>query len=145
MDFTIKNFRSLSSGAYTATLYQDGKRVATVEDDGRGGQVRINPVKAENWGSVRASLEAVLTNWAEVSLPEWYLTSYGTHPALNARSFELAIDYLIECAENDEIIKKGRTLFLRPDNKQVTAAGGATTDALARGYKVWRHGDWRTS
>jgi hypothetical protein len=42
MDLTIKNLRVLAGGAFSCSLYVQGKRAAVVVDHGRGGQLRYD-------------------------------------------------------------------------------------------------------
>lgn len=108
---TLKSYKSLSSGAFTATIYKDGKRWALVEDDGRGGQPRVepaqyNPDSGPRWRDLVDAIEADLHNWALVNLPDWYLTNFGEIEALSP-SWELGIGYLTEVAEFSRSAKKG--------------------------------------
>lgn len=141
MTYEIRNYRSLSSGAYTASLWKDGKRVATIEDDGRGGEPNVYPTSrtAPMWAA-REVLLNELTAWAKESLPEWYLTSHGTFPTALTANWELGIGYLTESAELNRI-GKGKKVILRDGQVYTMAQHGRhkSTD------RVWNGSDWITA
>lgn len=97
MMFTIKNLKTLSSGAYTASLYKDGTKVATVEDDGRGGPPRLHPTDTAHYGQARTQLEAELTEYATTITDPTWATPAGE---LTGWAWETAVGYLIQQAEN---------------------------------------------
>lgn len=138
MKFVLKHYKALRSGAYTATLWRDGKRYATIEDDGQGGEPRLWPTAKDATWRERDAIAAELTDWAKDTLPEWYLTSHGEHQRLNP-NWELAIGYLCECAELDRLGKNGRILR-RPDGSLWRAP--ATTTTADSGVLIWHDGDW---
>jgi hypothetical protein len=51
MNLTIKNLKTLAPASggipFSCTLYRDGKRIAYVSDEGRGGQIRIDFVDSK--------------------------------------------------------------------------------------------------
>jgi hypothetical protein len=145
--FTIKNFKSLSSGAYTATLYRKGKRVGTIEDDGRGGQPRLEP----NWDQAgpkkyweqRNELTAELNEWAKTVIPVWYLTSHGTYEPAGTPDWEAAIGFLTDCAEYNKLSKKG--WLIRTTDGEYFTTPTRSPEALAYAKTkgmVWDGTDW---
>lgn len=140
MTYTIKNYRTLSSGAYTASLYKDGKRVATIEDDGHGGEPNVYPTSttAPLWAAREAVLNE-LTAWAQSNVPEWYTTTFGTHRAM-IPNWELAVGYLIEQIEYNRLAKNGQRLVrLNDGSLRLAPMVGQIT---VPGALVWRNGDW---
>ena len=140
MKYVLKHYKALRSGAYTATVWRDGKRWATVEDDGRGGEPRLWPTAKDATWKERDALIAELEDWARTAVPEWYLTSHGTHQRLPA-NWEMAIGYLTECAELDRLGKTGR--ILRRADGSLWRAPLSTTHGDA-GDLIWHDGDWVT-
>lgn len=136
--FEIRNYKSLSSGAYTATLYKDGKRVATVEDDGRGGEPRIWPTAKDATWRDRDEVVRHLTAWAKSSLPEWYLTGHGTFPTLTA-TWELGLGYLIECVEMNRLAKTKKVIVRGAQVYTMNPAAPHRPTDL-----VWSGSDWAT-
>lgn len=141
--FTIKNIRMTAGGAFSCSLYENGKRVAVITNDGRGGPDSIEPILTGGkiWRTEVARLEAALTEWAKSLLPEWYLTSHGTHERLEPH-WELAVGYLSERAEYESLARKagpGFVLLRLPD--------GALRYSLpnhpsTKGSLIWADGDW---
>lgn len=140
MTFTIKALRTTATGAYSASLYEDGKRVAIVSDEGRGGAPRVEPVKAENWGKERTRLEGALSAWSH-TLPWWYLTSFGTHPALDLGegNYELSIGFLVECAEYNQLAK-GKRLVRKAEGGLFRAP--ITVTVAAGSELLWNGENW---
>lgn len=135
MSYEIRNYRT-SGPAYTATLYKDGKRIATVEDTGRGGSPFIWGATPNANTDLRLSIEADLESWAKTEVPEWYLTSHGTFPLLSA-NWELALGYLVERVTLDRLAKKKKVIVR--DTQVYTMAPAAAhrpTDL------VWQGSDW---
>jgi len=141
MTFTVKNVKTLISGAYTASLYENGKRIAVIEDDGRGGQPYIRPTSTTAYYMEQPRIVEALSMWGCVNLPAWYLTSHGQHEALGSSNWELAIGYLIEVAQNNKMAKPGRVLFRMPDGREATGPE-QHPQVTAKGNLLWRDGDW---
>jgi hypothetical protein len=141
MTYTLKHYKALRSGAYTASLWLDDARVARVEDDGQGGQPRVSVTeKGASWAAHDALLNS-LTSWAQGNVPEWYLTSHGAHQAVSP-DWEVALGYLTECAELNRLTK-GKRLMRRPDGTLWHAA--ATLTQAQDGALLWHNGDWVTT
>lgn len=147
MTFTIKNLRDTATGAYSASLYEDGKRVAIISDEGRGGAPRVEPIKAENWGRERTRIEQALSAWSH-TLPWWYLTSHGQHPALNLGdgNYELAIGYLVEVFDAEKVAaraaKTGKCLVLLADGGQGITRESDIPRIPQKVVSIWRDGNW---
>jgi hypothetical protein len=140
--YEIKNLNTLSSGAYTATLYRDNKRIATLEDDGRGGQVRMwATAKDATWRETEV-LQVELTAWSKTNLPDWYLTSWGAYDRLDP-DWELAVGYLTEAAEINKATKGGRLKIVRKSDGTEWAMNLAGLAALTgTGLHVWTGITW---
>lgn len=140
MRYVLKHYKALRTGAYTATLWKDGKRYATIEDDGRGGQPNVWPTAKGGTTTDRLAIEAELTEWSKDNVPDWYLTSHGEHERLSP-NWELALGYLTECAELNRLGKNGR-IVRRADGSLWRAA--LTTTKAEPGARIWHDGDWVT-
>jgi hypothetical protein len=133
-EYTIKSLKTLASGAYTATLYRDNKRIATLEDDGRGGQVRMwSTAKDATWRETEA-LQDELTAWSKDNLPDWYLTSWGAYPRLEP-DWELAVGFLTEAAEINKSARKGRIVRKADGTEWVNATPKP-------GEHIWTGSNW---
>jgi hypothetical protein len=139
-DFAVKNLKSLASGAYTTSLYEDGKRVAIVSNEGRGGPDSIQPLTGV-WRDEVDRLEAALTQWSRDNVPDWYLTSSGVHAPVS-HDWAIALGYLAECWENDRLAKPGWALFRRPNGALFTAPEQYPAGAACL---VWRNHNWEAA
>jgi len=151
--FTIKNYKSLSSGAFTATLYRDNKRIALIEDDGHGGAPRLHLLAEsgklpETREDVRALWErqaevvAEMDEWAKVTVPDWYLSNWGEWDDPLTANWELGIGYLTEVLEFVKLAKKG-TLLRNPEGQFLTTRTvGAPPPTNFKGW-VWVDGTWK--
>ena len=143
--YTLKNLKMLQSGAYEASLYRDGKRIARVSDDGNGGQPRLWPLKegVHLW-KFHEEVAAGLTAWAATAVPEWYLTNFGQLPLLDGEAdWELALGYLVALAEYERLSRKGqRTLLMSGGSLYTTTATAAQVRAEGKADFLWSDGDW---
>lgn len=137
MTFVVKAVKSLSSGAYTMSLYEDDIRTAVISNDGRGGPDMIEPL-GDVWRVEVDRLEAALTEWSRDNVPDWYLTSNGAHAPVS-HDWEIALGYLAECWENDHLAKPGSVLFRRPNGQLFTAP---ERHPAGIGCLAWRNHDW---
>ncbi len=99
MTYEMKNIKKLSTHngvALTGTLYRDGKRIATVEDQGNGGSLWINWIESEK------------TEYP--ILREWFLNNCAGHWTERHKNDEnceeMAIELIIEISENNKDSKK---------------------------------------
>lgn len=145
--YALKNLKMLQSGAYEASLYCDGKRVARVDYDGSGGQPRLWPLKSGSgvhlW-DFHDGVAAGLTAWAATAVPEWYLTNFGQLPLIDSEAdWELALGYLVALAEYERLSRKGQqTLLMSGGSLYTTAAPLAQVRAEGKADFLWIDGDW---
>jgi hypothetical protein len=150
--YQIKALRTLKSGAYTASLYCDGKKVADVEDEGRGGSPRVYYADGKAYGE---GYEA-LTTWFEATCPEWH---WSHEFIAGGQIEELAIAFLIDVAEWNRLAKKGNVLVFRKPGcsdiehyvaeetytqpVKVGLVGAQIAAARLEGLQVWEYGEQR--
>ena len=59
--YEVKSHRELRSGAFECDLFQDGRKILHVTNDGRGGSNLYQPVTGNVGHDFRASLDALVT------------------------------------------------------------------------------------
>lgn len=99
MTYEMKNIKKLSTHngvALTGTLYRDGKRIATVEDQGNGGSLWISWIESEK------------TEYP--ILREWFFNNCAGHWTERHKNDEnceeMAVELIIEISENNKDSKK---------------------------------------
>ena len=88
----LKTFNGRDGGGFEATLYKDGKRIATVFNDGCGGCTRYHFIDGDMEHSVIKELQALA-----VTLNAEYADYVEAH--------DIYIDHLIDCKENNKLAK----------------------------------------
>lgn len=150
--YQIKALHALKSGAYTASLYCDGKKVADVEDDGRGGSPRVYWLDGKAYANGSAYDEFV--TWFADVVPEWH---WSWTFIAGGQVEELGIAFLIDVAEWNRLAKKGNVLVFRkpgtsdpyaPEQTytqpiQVGHVGEQIAAARLEGLQVWEYGEQR--
>lgn len=91
---TVKNvkeakFMSKETRCFTASVYFDGKRVGTAENQGRGGSTSIFPVK----GKIKEFETAA--EWALAQPPQEWEVDWKDEPMIVKSDLELIVDDLV--------------------------------------------------
>jgi hypothetical protein len=111
MNLTIKSLKTLSSGAFDCTLFLDGKRIAYVSDDARGGQYRIDFCLPRGSGAMpradRVALEAKLTAFAVATNEDPDSFVKDGKPYLQRCALDMLLEGLV-CAELDRRASRRR-------------------------------------
>jgi hypothetical protein len=116
MEFAIKNFKphrgGMEGGAYTATLYVDGKRAAFVSEQGDGGELEVDwtPGDKTRWdGPLCKKVDAYL-----LSLP--YESYQGvSYPV----TLNVVIARLVSAIEKEQAEEKERKIILKRCSTEV--------------------------
>ncbi len=153
--YVIKGLKTLKSGAYTATLYLNGKKVADLEYDGNGGSPRTW-FEGEDYPARQAAEDAFVA-WYRVNVPSWH---WSFEHREDAYGIESAISYVIDVADFVKMSKRGTVhLFRKPGStdladwrpdaiytQSVSSDAGRAADqvaaARAEGLQVWDNETW---
>lgn len=121
MKLELKNiqhaaFASEETNCYEATLYVDGKRFATVGNEGRGGADRVHPVEgATNATAFHAKL-AEINAWLAANHPGIDMSEYGKEP--------IPCDLELWCGEQVNIFLASKELKRRIKRKVMLVEDG---------------------
>jgi hypothetical protein len=131
MKYEIKNLKTFNGrdgGGFEATLYKDGKRIATVFNDGCGGCTRYHFIDGDMEYPVIKELQAL---------------AVIVDPSCDGYSeaHDIYIDHLIDCKENNKLAKNAVLFRKNPtDIFEMFQAKNTTEEAVRAKYPsavVW--------
>jgi hypothetical protein len=106
MKYELKALKTLNTSdgvAWTASLYKDGKRIATVENKGDGGST---------WAYGLSSAESVeLTSWTRENCAGSWVAEFINEPT--SSDIELSLDFLYDIAINNKEARKSLVIRVR--------------------------------
>ena len=128
---TLKNVKHFEAGSqethcYTATIYVDGKRFATVENNGHGGCDNVHPISG-GWAAIKELEERIKSTFPRIE-SEYF--EGGLEPSLEIICGDLVNEFLLK-----RVFKKvmRRISYVKPNEKgiyQLPAKYKPTTDMI---------------
>jgi hypothetical protein len=117
----LKTFNGRDGGGFEASLYKDGKRIATVFNEGCGGCTYYDFTDRTIEEAVRAELKALAVQ---------------NDPSCEgyAEADDLYIDHLLDCYENNRVAKKGILFKVDGLQEDMRLATGMTIESVLRKY-----------
>ena len=114
---TLKNIKHFEAGSqethcYTATIYVDGKRFATVENNGHGGCDNVHPING-GWDAIKELEERIKETYPRIEL-EYF--EDGLEPSLEIICGDLVNDFLLK-KEFKKVMR--RISYIKPNERGI--------------------------